>query len=422
MSIKNFFSACGRGYCRIKEIIFYLLLAAIVACSVFIVVKEKKFKQAQAEADKNAFPEISVKQDALEDTPLYTRLEQSGMDKRQILAVVNKLDEVMQTRKLRKQDSFMLFTGEDGAFKMLVVTRDLSRYYVANLGGEHLVAGVIDIEVQTRVRTAAGTVKDSLFNSMLSKGMETPLIIAFTDVFSWNIDFNTETRNGDIYSVVWEEDYTSATNLVVAQRILAAKYEGTSAGKNYAFYFDGEFFDSDGKISKRMFLKSPISFKGVRITSRFSDSRMHPILRIKRPHHGIDYAAPPGTPIEAVGDGVVKFVGKKGEFGNYVEIAHANNYTTCYGHMKGFNVRTGEKVRQGKVIGYVGMTGLATGPHLDFRIREGSKYLDFLGMRNRNASVGEVPKDKLDEFKEERDKYIKILDEKPAQENQTENL
>jgi len=414
--IKSFFSACYRGYHKIKEIIFYFLLAAIIACGVFIYVKDKEIKEKQMQEDMNAFPSVDVQQDSFESTPLYTRLEQTGMDKQQILAIINKLDGIMQTRKLRKQDSYMLVTDPDGVFKLLVVTRDLSRYYVANLGGEHLVAGIIDIEVKTRIRTARGEIRNSLFNSMRSKGMEVPLIVAFTDVFSWNIDFNTETRNGDTYSVIWEEDYTAATNLVVDQRILAAKYEGVTAGKNYAFNFDDDFFDQDGKVSKRMFLKSPISFKGVRITSRFSLSRMHPILRIRRPHLGIDYAAPMGTPVEAVADGVVKFVGKKGGFGNYIEIDNANNYTTCYGHLKGFNVTTGEKVRQGKVVGFVGMTGLATGPHLDFRIRQNGKYMDFLAMHNRNSSVGEIPADKMEEFKKTRDRFINILDLKPEPE------
>ncbi|MDR0292257.1 MAG: M23 family metallopeptidase [Elusimicrobium sp.] len=414
--IKNFFSAFYRGYCKVKEIIFYFLLAAIIACGVFIYVKDRDFKEKQMLSDVNAFPAVSVQEESFESTPLYTRLESAGMDRLQILAIVNKLDGVMQTRKLRKHDSYMLFTGDDGDFKLLVVTRDLSRYYVANIGGEHLVAGIIDIEVKTRVRTARGEIRNSLFNSMRSKGMEAPLIVAFTDVFSWNIDFNTETRNGDDYSVIWEEDYTAATNLVVDQRILAAKYEGVGAGKNYAFNFESDFFDKDGKISKRMFLKSPISFKGVRITSRFSRSRMHPILRIRRPHLGIDYAAPLGTPVEAVADGVVKFAGVEGGFGNYIEINHPNNYTTCYGHLKGFNVKTGEHVRQGKVVGFVGRTGLATGPHLDFRIREGVKYMDFLAMHNRNASVGEVPADKMKEFKALRDRFIHILDLKAAPE------
>ena len=413
--IKTFFSVCSRGYCKIKNIIFYLLLAGIAACGIFIFLKDNDLKERKMLAELNAFPSVSVTQSALENTPLYTRLEQAGMDKLQILAIINKLDGVMQTRKLRGRDSYMLSTGEYGEFKLLVVTRDLSRYYVANLGDGNLAAGIIDIEVDTRVKSACGTVKDSLYNSMLGAGMGVPLIMAFTDAFAWNVDFNTETRNGDVYCAAWEEDYAAADNMPVDQRILAVKYSGASAGTNYAFYLDGDFYDANGKISKKMFLRSPISFKGVRITSTFSRARMHPILRIVRPHLGIDYAAPPGTPVEAVADGTVKFVGVEGGFGNYIEISHANNYVSCYGHLKGFNVKTGEHVRQGKVVGFVGKTGLATGPHLDFRIRQGGNYMNFLAMHNRaNESVASVPADKTAAFKELRDRFKKVLDAQPV--------
>ena len=408
--IKNFFAAVWRGYKKAEKIIFYFLLAAIAACVIVIAVKNNELKNKQLQAELDSVPLVSVKQSNLENTPLYTRLEQTGMDKVQILAIINKLDSVMDTRKLRGRDSYMLFMGDYGGFKMLVVTRDMSRYYVANIDGENLVAGVIDIAVNNRVRTACGQIKDSLFTSMLSAGMQVPLIVDFTDAFSWSIDFNTETRNGDAYCAVWEEDYTAASNMVVSQRILAAKYKGAEAGTNYAFYFDGDFYDENGKISKKMFLKSPISFKGVRITSRFTLARFHPILRIWRPHLGIDYAAPIGTPVEAVADGVVKTAGRHDGFGNYVEIAHANNYVTCYGHLKSFNVRVGEHVRQGKVIAYVGMTGLATGPHLDFRVRQDGKYLNFLSMKNRDAAVQSVPADKMARFNAQKEKYLAELD------------
>ncbi|MGB2579997.1 murein DD-endopeptidase MepM/ murein hydrolase activator NlpD [Elusimicrobium simillimum] len=403
--IKNAAKTCYHHYLKVSEILFYFLIVCIIVCigSIYFIVKDKEAKKAAI----LPLPVTSVQEDSMQKTPLYTRLEQTGMSRVQIHAITNKLDTVMNTRKIRPQDSFMLVTGEEGEFKMLVVTRDLSRYYVAAVEND-LVAGILDIEIKTRTQNAAGSIESSLFASMQSEGMMVPIIIAFTDVFSWNIDFNTETRKGDTYALVWEEDFT-ANGMIVDQRILAAKYEGASAGKNYAFDFEDDFYDESGKVTKRMFLKSPISFKGVRITSRFSNGRMHPILRIKRPHHGIDYAAPVGTPIEAIADGTVKFSGWKGGFGNYIEVAHANNYTTTYGHLKSMNVKVGEKVKQGKVIAYLGSTGLSTGPHLDFRIREGKKYIDFLKMKNRNSALKEIPKEKMKDFEAQRDKYLKIL-------------
>ena len=161
-----------------------------------------------------------------------------------------------------------------------------------------------------------------------------------------------------------------------------------------------------------MFLKSPISFRNYRISSRFTYGRMHPILKIRRPHLGIDYAAPSGTPVQAVADGTVRFAGKKGGYGNYIEIRHANSYTTMYGHLKGFakGIKAGKKVKQGQTIGYVGSTGLSTGPHLDFRVKEKNKFVDFLKMKNRNSAVRDVPKEQRKEFEELKVLYLKELD------------
>ena len=232
----------------------------------------------------------------------------------------------------------------------------------------------------------------------------------FTDVFSWSVDFNSDTRTGDAFACYWQEDYT-IDGQTLNETILAAYYDGIAVGKTYAFKFEDEFYDEKGKFSKKMFLKSPISFRGARITSRFSYGRMHPILRIRRPHLGIDYAAPVGTPVESVADGTVIFRGYKGGFGNYMEVAHPNNYVSCYGHLKNYakNTEKGARIRQGQTIAYVGSTGLSTGPHLDFRLRQGNKYLDFLNNKNRSSAAREIDPKKLDEFNKIKEEYLKIL-------------
>ncbi|MBQ8032891.1 MAG: M23 family metallopeptidase, partial [Elusimicrobiaceae bacterium] len=135
------------------------------------------------------------------------------------------------------------------------------------------------------------------------------------------------------------------------------------------------------------------------------------ILKIRRPHLGIDYAAPAGTPVQAVADGTVKFAGWKGGFGNFVEIHHANDYTTMYGHLKSFGkgVKAGARIKQGATVGYIGSTGLSTGPHLDFRIKEKNKFMDFLKMKNRNPAVRDIPAEKRAEFDELVQLYLKEL-------------
>lgn len=339
-------------------------------------------------------------------------LQEAGLSREKAAQVVNKLDTVLRMNRLAPRDRYLLTLDEEGNFKMLVVTKDFSRYYVAQ-NGDELVAGIMDISVESRERFAKGDVDYTLFTSMQEQGLKPTFILDFTDIFSWAVDFNTETRNGDKFAILWEEDYTKSGE-TLNERILAAYYDGGVSGKNYAIRFEDEFYDENGKFTKKMFLKSPISVRGVRISSRFSRGRMHPILRIRRPHLGIDYAAPAGTPVEAVADGVVRSKGWKGGYGNYMEVHHPNNYVTCYGHLKGYakGIANGVKVKQGQTIAYVGSTGLSTGPHLDFRIRQNGKYFDFLTTKNRSSASKEIPASKREEFNKIRDKYLAILESK----------
>ncbi len=343
-------------------------------------------------------------------------LQEAGLSREKAAQVVNKLDTVLRMNRLAPRDRYLLTLDEEGNFKMLVVTKDFSRYYVAQ-NGDELVAGIMDISVETRERFAKGDIDYTLFTSMQAQGLKPTFILDFTDIFSWAVDFNTETRNGDKFAILWEEDYTKSGD-TLNERILAAYYDGGVSGKNYAIRFEDEFYDENGKFTKKMFLKSPISVRGVRISSRFSRGRMHPILRIRRPHLGIDYAAPAGTPVEAVADGVVRSKGWKGGFGNYMEVHHPNNYVTCYGHLKGYakGIANGVKVKQGQTIAYVGSTGLSTGPHLDFRIRQNGKYFDFLTTKNRSSASKEIPASKREEFNKIRDKYLAVLESKEQEE------
>ena len=336
-------------------------------------------------------------------------LQEAGLSKEESNTIIKKLDTVLNMRRLAPRDKYLLILDEQDNFKMLVITKDFSRYYVAK-EGEELIAGIMDITVKTRTRFAKGKINSSLFASMQEAGLKPAFIVDFTDVFSWTVDFNSDTRAGDSFACYWQEDYT-IDGQTLNETILAAYYNGLSVGKNYAFRFEDEFYDEKGKFSKKMFLKSPISFRGARITSRFSYGRMHPILRIRRPHFGIDYAAPVGTPVESVADGTVIFRGYKGGFGNYMEVAHPNNYVSCYGHLKNYakNTEKGARIRQGQTIAYIGSTGLSTGPHLDFRLRQGSKYLDFLNNKNRSSAAREIDPKKLDEFNKIKEEYLKIL-------------
>ena len=396
-------------YTYYHDVVFYLLALSLIAVSTYFALQITREKNAQELVNMQT-REIPSQEFTIKQKPIYQALTEAGLPKKEVVQIVGKLSTLVNTRRLQPKDSYTL-SVEDGHLVLLLLTQGFKHYYVANVDGM-LVTGVSEAEIKTRVKSAAGKIQGSLFNTMLKDGLQTSLILDFTDAFSWTIDFNTDTRNGDEYTALWEENFAPSGE-VISQDLLAASYKNVNEKKpTYAFYFEDDFYDETGKVSKKMFLKSPISFRNYRISSRFNPARMHPILKIRRPHLGIDFAAPVGTPVQAVADGVVKFAGWKGGYGNFVEIKHPNNFTTTYGHLKNFGkgVKAGAKVKQGQTVGYIGSTGMSTGPHLDFRIKEGNKFFDFLKMRNRNSAVRDVPAEKKAEFEELKKLYLKELD------------
>ena len=396
-------------YLRYHDVLFYLITLGVIVVSTHFALQITREKDEQDFLNSQT-RDIPAVHYTIKQKPIYQALNEAGLDKKAVTEIVAKLSTLVNTRRLQPKDTYTL-SVEGGQLVMLMLTQGFKHYYVANIDGT-LITGVSEAEIKTRVKSAAGKIQGSLFNTMLKDGLQTSLILDFTDAFSWTIDFNTDTRNGDEYTALWEENF-APNGEIISQDLLAASYKHVYEKKpTYAFYFEDDFFDETGKISKKMFLKSPISFRGYRISSRFNPSRMHPVLKIRRPHLGIDFAAPVGTPVQAVADGVVKFAGWKGGYGNFVELKHPNNFTTTYGHLKGYGkgIKAGNKVKQGQVVGYIGSTGLSTGPHLDFRIKEGNKFLDFLKMKNRNSSVRDVPAEKKEEFEALKKLYLKELD------------
>jgi len=224
---------------------------------------------------------------------------------------------------------------------------------------------------------AGGALQSSLWEAMRASSVPAGVIMEFADIFAWKIDFLTEPRKGDAFALLWEERRT-ALGTPCPAKILAAVYRGAETGEEDAYYYRGFYYDEKGGSLRRAFLRAPLSYR--RISSYFSRARFHPILRIYRPHNGIDYAAQSGTPVSAVADGTVIFKGWKGGYGNFIELRHSGGYVSGYGHLRAYarGLKQGAKIRQGQVIGYVGMTGLATGPHLDFSIKANGRYVNFL--------------------------------------------
>lgn len=239
------------------------------------------------------------------------------------------------------------------------------------------------IDVDTVLNYISGSIESSLWNAMIEQGAAPDLAGMLADIYSWTIDF-FGIQKRDSFSVYYQEMYADSVRVATGD-ILAANFI-TSGTNHYAFRYTyhnerGEYFDENGTSLRRAFLKAPLSY--TRISSKFSNARLHPIKKIVRAHHGVDYAAPSGTPVYSVGDGVVtaRAWDSKGG-GNYIKIKHNSTYTTEYMHLRGFakGISVGTHVSQGQLIGYVGMTGTATGPHLDYRVFKNGTAIDPLRM------------------------------------------
>lgn len=234
------------------------------------------------------------------------------------------------------------------------------------------------ISYHLSLRSVQGTITSNLFDDAVRAGCPPQLIVNFADLFAWDIDFFTGVKENDEFKLLFEEIYLEG-KLVRHGRILAAEF--VNQGKKHrAFSFgrgkEAAYYDDKGQSVAREFLKTPLRYS--RISSGFSKKRLHPVHRIYRPHLGVDYAAPSGTPVEATANGKIIFMGWKGGFGKCVKIRHNHTYTSFYGHLSRFpkGLRQGMTVNQGQVIGYVGSTGLATGPHLDYRLQKGKEFVN----------------------------------------------
>lgn len=224
--------------------------------------------------------------------------------------------------------------------------------------------------IVTQIKTASGVITSSLWNTMKAQALNPVLAMDLSEIYAWSIDF-FGIQKGDKFRVIYEENFVSGKSIGIG-RIFAAQFVHAKEDF-YAFRFtqnnEESYFDNKGKSLKKAFLKAPLKFN--RISSQFSNARFHPVLKIYRPHHGVDYAAPTGTPVFSIGEGtVIAKAYQAGGGGNYLKIKHNSVYTTSYMHLSKFGtgIANGVRVKQGQIIGYVGSTGLSSGPHLDFRV------------------------------------------------------
>jgi murein DD-endopeptidase MepM/ murein hydrolase activator NlpD len=271
-------------------------------------------------------------------------------------------------------------TGVDGALHWLEYLTGGDKLLRVERGNDGRMAATEQpLEIERRIEMKSGVILSSLFAATDAANLPDAVATQLAEMFSSDIDFYRDIRRGDTFTVVYEAFYHRGERLRVG-RVLAAEFlNGKRVFQGVWFEGDGHhggYYTPGGLSLRRAFLRSPLEFS--RVTSGFSNARMHPVLQQIRAHRGIDYAAPVGTPIKAVAHGTVDFAGRQGGYGNVVILAHRDNVTTVYGHMNSFaaKVRRGARIAQGEVIGYVGMTGLATGPHLHYEFRVAGVHID----------------------------------------------
>ncbi len=291
---------------------------------------------------------------------------------------------IFDVRRIRAGNRYSVLCSIDSVPKVnyFVYESSPTEYIVYDLRDSvHVHKG--EKEIIRRLQSASGVIESSLWNAMVDHGTDPNLANELSEIYAWAIDF-FGIQKGDAYKVIYEGLYVEDEYIGIGT-VQAAVFR--HAGHDYqAYYFAADsvadYFDEEANSMRRTFLKAPLRFK--RISSRFSHSRMHPVLKKRMPHTGIDYAASTGTPVVTVGDGIVTFARYKGPNGNMVKVKHNGTYTTAYLHLSKFGkgIKEGIRVRQGDVIGYVGSTGRSTGPHLDFRFYRNGQPVDPLKVQS----------------------------------------
>jgi murein DD-endopeptidase MepM/ murein hydrolase activator NlpD len=308
-----------------------------------------------------------------------------GATPEQITSIANEARPVYNLSNIRPGQKYEVFKDDTGSLETIRLSTSDETAYI-EIGCS---AGGVSVErkeypYEITVREVSGIITHSLWQTMMDQELPPALGAMLTEIYAWDIDFFTEIRKNDYFRVIYEErkmldgpDHEEKTGI---GDILAAEFN-TSGESHYAILFDnngdyGEYFDYEGKSLQKQLLRAPLKYS--RISSGYSRRRFHPVLHTYAPHLGIDYAAPTGTPVMSTGDGTVLTASRTRANGKYVKIRHPNSYISYYLHLSRFGkgIKSGAKVKQGQVIGYVGATGYATGPHLDYRIKKNGKFVN----------------------------------------------
>lgn len=331
-----------------------------------------------------------------------------GLEAPEAQTMVTELSRHLDVRKLRPQDRYAALVDDQGRLQGLRITRDGKGRAEVRRQGEAWQGSWSEFTEASETRVIRGTLEGSLEASIRRAGGEAVVAYVMADVLQWDLDFNRDLRAEDRFEVLYERIYLDGDFHRVGS-ILALNYlNGERLVEAYRFGEDKGHYDGEGRPLRKLFLKSPLRYS--RVTSGFSSSRFHPVLKKYRPHYGVDYGAPTGTPVRVTGNGVVQSAGWDRGGGKTVKVRHPNGYLTAYLHLSRYadGVRSGTRVSQGEIIGYVGSTGLSTGPHLDYRMQKSGRWINPQQFKSEPAPP--ISEEHLADFQAARDAYREALE------------
>lgn len=393
-----------------KKILFIIFIISIlISCDKPVEEPIKEIKKKKPE------PVYSYIRDSFEEGESFINiLKDNNIPKGAAYKLANKLNEIYDLKYTHPKDSVIVKLDSLNEVVKLTYKPDLiHNYNVVRDSFNQYYTSIDTLPVIKKVVVAEGVIESSLWNAMQAMDEKPSLIMNFTQIFQWDIDFFVDPQKGDKFKILFEK-YLYNGHFIKYGSILAAKYKMKGYDKT-AYKFKNKkgftrYYDKHGKAFQKAFLKSPLNY--TRISSFFSRNRYHPILKKVRTHNGVDYAAPYGTPVEAAADGTVIHRGWKGGYGKTVMIRHANGYKTLYGHLSKYGrYRVGRRVKQHNVIGYVGSTGLSTGNHLHYTVYMHDKAINPLKMKN--VSGPPVPKTKMTAFRAIVDSFDTLMQQEP---------
>ncbi|MDP3056949.1 MAG: peptidoglycan DD-metalloendopeptidase family protein [bacterium] len=406
-----------------KTLFFTVAILAIIATGFLIYkiyfkqsISNKKIAQSEENAD-NSFKNTKESFDAeyivREGDTLSLILESLNAKNEERIKIIEAFEKIYSPTKIKIGNAIKIKFEEDkSSVKKIEYAISAEKVLIISKKDENeFIAEEKEIIFDVKIASKGNKVTSSLFEAGSEIGLSAGTILLMADVFSGEIDFATDIREGDNFKIIYEEKYKDGA-LALEGNILAAEFQ--NQGQTFrTFYFDdpgnaSSYFDENGKSLKKAFLKSPLNYRY--ISSGYTNARLHPILKIVTSHRAIDYVAAGGTPVVTVGDGKIMLATWRYDYGNYIGVRHSNGYVTYYGHLSGFarGIKVGTSVLQGTTIGYVGSTGYATGAHLDYSMKLNGAYINSLTV---NIVVGDpISKASKEDFASYAEKMVKLLE------------